>query len=116
MERVIAVLLLACVCQGCFALEELDKGQALLDQHSGRKGAEAAPQETPPGEAAEDSFLPDAAAVAAWTDTAKRWWRDAWRRKSPGPDPDDVVVHCGVAGATRFMRRSACLARGGRIL
>ena len=112
----IAVLLAACVCQGCFALEELDKGQALLDQHSGRKSRESAPTEAPAADAVEDSFLPDTEALVAWGDTATQWWHDAWRRKPPEPDPDDHVVQCSVAGATRFMRMSDCLARGGRVL
>jgi len=116
MGRLLATALLASLCQGCFAMEELDKGQALMDQHSGRVAREKAVARESVRRPAPGSQEVDSNRLAAWTDKAEGWWREAWQRKPPERDPNDIVVRCGLGDGSRFTRKSDCLARGGRIL
>jgi hypothetical protein len=100
---------------GCFAMDEIDQGQKVMDQHYGKarqnqKAAQAA--EAPPAEkpgAAEPGML----------DRARAWW-EAKRAAGgesdtgPGPDPEDVLVRCKLGGGTQFMRKFDCQLRGGK--
>ena len=116
MGRLLAITLVAGLCQGCFVFEEIDKGQAMLDGHSGRKvQAEKAARE--PGRAsARGAGQEEQSWIATWTEKAEGWWQEAWQRKPPERDPDDTVVRCRLGETTRFTRKSDCLIAGGRIL
>ena len=116
MGRLLATALVAWLCQGCFVLEELDKGQAIMDQHSGRKAREEKAAGNPGRLAARAAGEEDPNWIATWTEKAEGWWREARRKGPPEPDPDDIVVRCGLGERTWFTRKSDCLIRGGRIL
>ena len=91
---------------GCFALDELDKGNKELDRYSrSRKQEEAkkaAAQAKPAaGTAQEDQHDPS------------QWWNEARsinRRKK-----DSDLVQCRLGGSSQFMRKTDCLSRGGRV-
>lgn len=112
MGRLLATALVAWVCQGCFVFEELDKGQAIMDQHSGRKAREEKAAAKPGLRAARRVGKEDPNWIATWTEKVEGWWQDG----PPEPDPDDIVVRCGLGERTWFTRKSDCLVRGGRIL
>ena len=92
--RLLAVL--ACVaflCQGCFVLDEIDKGHEILDQHSPRvreaqekAAAEAERKSKPKGEG--EGLLA----------SVQGWWKKKQQPKLPERDPEDVVVRCQVGG------------------
>jgi hypothetical protein len=106
----IAVILFA---PGCFVFEELDKGQAIMEQHSPKKKAEkeAPPPTLPVRKKPEDEGL--LASVQSWWKEHKRAAEAASR---PQRDPDDVPVRCRSGGNTQYLRKSDCLVRGGTVL
>jgi hypothetical protein len=111
MGRLIALVLACCVCQGCFALDEIDKGQKILKKHSPRvREAEQAKAAAPAAkEQEEEGWLDRAGQLAGGV---KQWWSGRTDR-TPERDPDDVPVPCEVDGRMQFMRKSDCLIRGG---
>ena len=111
MRWILVVALLASLCQGCFVLEELDKGQQIMDQHSPRAREKAAQQE-------EASAAPRAGAKQeeGTLDGLKKWWKKKREPAPPKRDPDDGAVRCQIAGTTHFTRKSDCMLRGGRVL
>ena len=95
---------------GCFVLEELEKGEAIIDAHSPNRKKRLKEEEEALA-AAEAEKQPTASQKMA------EWWDDA---QSLGPRSDDTaaadpMVNCQLAGGTRFTRRSDCLVRGGRV-
>ena len=116
MGRLLAIALVAWLCQGCFVLEELEKGEAIMDQHSGRKVREERAAREAGRLAARGAGPEDPNWIVTWTEKIEGWWREAWQRDPPELDPDDIVVRCGLGESTRFTRKSDCLVRGGRIL
>ena len=116
MRRLIAIVLLVWLCPGCFAFEELEKGEALMDQYGGRDASESPAEQKTAGGRARDSREVGSYGLAAWTDKVEGWWQAAWERKPPERDPDDIVVRCELGPALRFTRKSDCITRGGRIL
>lgn len=116
MERLIAISLLVWLCQGCFAFEELEKGEALMDQFAGRDASEEPAAQNTAGGPERGPREAGFEGLSAWTDKFEGWWHAAWERKAPERDPDDIVVRCQLGDAPRFTRKSDCLTRGGRIL
>ena len=96
MVRVI-VLLLACVfASGCFAFDEIDKGNKILDQNFSK------PAEKPPAQ--------DAPAAQA----GEGWWANAKSlRGPPTGEGENQVVSCTIGKTTKFMRKGDCLSQGG---
>ena len=93
---------------GCFVLDEIDKGQKIMDQHSGR-GAKHAPEPAP--EAAADSD--EAPGVIA---RIQAFWEESRAEEAPERSPDDEIITCELhGGATTFTYESDCLSRGGEI-
>lgn len=91
---------------GCFALDELDKGAEIMEQHSGastHKKKEAVAQSAAP---AEDQPTPE--------ERLREWWSNARTLGSEEGDTEDPLVSCALRGRTEFVRRSDCLVRGGR--
>jgi Sclerostin (SOST) len=93
------VLLLACVfASGCFAFDEIDKGNKILDQNFSK------PAEKPPA----------AANAPAAQAGGGGWWATAKSLEGrPTGEGDDAVVSCRVGKATKFMRKADCLSQGG---
>ena len=111
MGRLVALVLACCVCQGCFAFDEIDKGQKILKKHSPRvreaqQAQAAAPAAT---KKEEEGWLDRAGQLAGGV---KQWWAGRSDR-TPERDPDDVPVPCEIDGRMQFMRKSDCAIRGG---
>lgn len=98
MARVL-VLLLACVfASGCFAFDEIDKGNKILDQNFS-KPAEKAPAPNPNEPAAQ---------------SGAGWWANAKALDGrPVGEGEHAVVSCQVGKTTKFMRKGDCLSQGG---
>jgi len=114
MRRILVVALLASLCQACFVLDELDKGQQLMNQHSPRAREEAAQREE--ADAAPRTARAGAKQEEGTLEGLKKWWQ---KKREPAPakrDPDDDVVSCRIAGTTHFTRKSDCMLRGGRVI
>jgi hypothetical protein len=122
MGRIAVALLAAVLASGCFAFEEIDSGQEIMDQHfskgtrgKGAAGAPAAPEEKP-----EDAGI--LARVRGWWDAkqaqgggkAGKPGNQPVADSGPPPHPDDVLVRCKVGSTTQFMRKFDCQLRGGR--
>jgi len=110
MRSVLVALTAVFLLTGCFVWEELEKGEAILDAHSPNRNKRMKEKEAA-AKAAETENAPTAAERAA------EWWDSA---RSIGPRPDDKpdadpMVSCRLGGATRFTKRSDCLARGGSV-
>ncbi len=117
MTRLVLIALASFWLTGCFVLEELRKGDELIEQHSSRwrkkKEAEQARQ------------IEAAAAKAAkagppieWAKTKDKladWWEEATEEQPIEPDPNDHIVGCEVKGKVRFTRKSQCEIYGGRL-
>jgi hypothetical protein len=92
---------------GCFALEELEAGRAIMEAHTPaaekRKRAEAeeAKREKP----------------QSYQELVGSWWKDA-NTLNVSPEQrlaaDDPLVPCTHGGKTVYTKRSDCVARGGR--
>ncbi len=105
--RTLALVLSLAFVPGCFALEELEAGRAIMEAHTPaaekkeRLEKEKAKGEKPP----------------TYQETVQTWWKDA---KSLNVSPqqrlakDDPMVPCTHAGRTVYTKRSDCVARGGR--
>ena len=109
MRWLLPVAVLAWLCQGCFVLDEIDKGQALMDKHSPRNREKKAQQ-------AEAQTAREAGDDEGVVQGLLAWWKEA---REPAPvrrDPADVAVGCEVGGKVQFMRKSDCALRGGRTL
>jgi ABC-type nitrate/sulfonate/bicarbonate transport system substrate-binding protein len=114
MRRILIVALLASLCQGCFVLEEIDKGQQLMDQHSPRAREKAAQQEE--AVAGPLSARPGAKQEEGILERLAKWWK---KKREPAPskrDPDDLVVRCQIGRTMHFTRKSDCMLRGGRVI
>lgn len=117
MVRSLLILLIACLCQGCFVWDELEAGHAIMDAHS--------PKELVAGKAvpldefdAEEEAAGDGARelLASVTATVQKWWNEETAPEEPQRDPSDVPVACRVKDRTQYMRKTDCELRGGRIL
>jgi hypothetical protein len=116
MRRLLPLTLLLWLCSGCFVLDEIDKGQAIMDQHASkeRREAEAAERKAEKEEAAKGgSLLADLQDQVA---SVGGWLAEATQVAPPERDPDDTVVQCQISGRTHFLRKSDCQIRGGRAL
>jgi hypothetical protein len=111
MRRTLIVALLAGLCHGCFVLEEIDKGQQLMEQHSPRARELKAQQEQ-----AEAPPRTSAKQEAGTLEKLKQWWKKKREPAPPERDPSDVVVRCQIGGTTLFTRKSDCMLRGGEAI
>ena len=107
------VTLLASLCQGCFVLEEIDKGQQIMEQHSPRAREKRAQEEE---EATASRSRPGAQEEEGTLEALQKWWKKKREPAPPQRDPDDVVVNCLIGGRTQFTRKSDCTLRGGRAI
>ena len=110
--RVCALLLVAVLGSGCFVLDELDKGNEILDSHSPTRSkaaqgkAAAANPAAKPGDPAQDPKARE-----------KAWWQSARSLSRADEKPsEDPSVRCRLGGGIRFTRQSDCLTQGGTVL
>ena len=112
MGRLASLAALLLLAPGCFVLDELDAGRALMEQHSPKKAEEKKP--------AAATRMASADTDQGLIDELQGWWkkkrREAEEASRPAPDPDDVPVRCRIGGRTHFVRKSDCALRGGQPL
>lgn len=123
MRRLPIALLAALLTSGCFALDEIDQGQEVMEQHYGKareakEAAEAAKSGKPlPAAKPEDPGV--LARVRGWWDAKSAQGgggkSGAAQDSGPPPHPDDVLVRCKVGSTTQFMRKFDCQLRGGKV-
>jgi len=112
--RLLALLLVALLGSGCFVLDELDKGNEILDSHSPTrsKGAQAhaaAAAGQQPGKPGDPKQDPKA--------REKAWWESARTLSRADEKPsEDPNVRCRLGGNVRFTRQTDCLTQGGTVL
>jgi len=108
--RLLALALAAQLVSGCFVFDEIDNGNKMMEQNSGKlqqeKKAEAA--------AAKAGTKPGAPAEG---EKKKSWWETARTISKEDKAPtDDPHVRCKLEGKERFMLQSDCVTQGGRPL
>lgn len=97
-------VLLGLPLSGCFVIDEIDKGQKMMDEHS---------PEAKQKKETEEAEAP----VAGKKDAIDNYFREeekdgTTKSFSPGQVSEGIVA-CKLAGATQFMKREDCAARGG---
>jgi hypothetical protein len=101
-----ATALLAPPLSGCFVIDEIDKGQKFLDDHS--------PKAKKKVETDDEKAAPVAGKKGA-IDAYFRAEEEDGTTKSFAPgEVSEGIVACKLAGSTQFMKRENCSARGGR--
>ncbi len=99
----LALLLLAGPNLGCFVLDELDAGEKEMARY--RPNTQEEPANPKAGEDGGEK-------PPSYQDQLNQWWGEA--RSLDAQDIDDSIVRCRLAGATQFMSRDDCAARGGQ--
>jgi hypothetical protein len=116
--RVTAILLCSLTLSGCFIAEEIDKGDALIEQHSvGWRNKKKETQQAEQQAAEADAKSQTAQAAGARpgvSDKLSEWWHDTVEEQPASVDPSDTLVRCELGGGTQFLRRSDCELRRGR--
>ena len=114
MRRALSLTLVLWLCSGCFVLDEIDKGAAIMDQHASQERREAeAKAKAAEEEADGESLLADLKGQVA---SLGGWLQEATEKAPAERDPSDTVSRCQVGGRTHYLRKSDCRIRGGRIL
>lgn len=115
MRRLVPLLLIVWFATGCFVLDEIDKGHAIMDQHASQERREAEAEKKAAADKDEDEgglfedLKGQVAAVGGWIE-------DASEQSPAERDASDTVVSCRIGGRTQFLRKSDCRVRGGRPL
>lgn len=115
MRRTVLLIAVVLFSTGCFVFDELDKGRAIMEQHSPKNKAEREKPPAPVRSATRPAAKKDEGLLAS----VQGWLSDHKPAATPsGPtrDPDDVPVSCRYGNRTHFLRKSDCLLRGGKIL
>jgi hypothetical protein len=118
MSRLVLIALASFWLTGCFVLEELRKGDEIIEQHSSRWRKRKAAEETAQEEAAQ-AKASKAGSIVDWKKTKGQlaeWWEEAIEEEPIEPDPDDHIIRCEFNGQIRFTRKSQCEIRGGRTI
>lgn len=105
--KLLLPILAALLCSGCFVLDEIEKGHAIMTAHDGKD--EAAKEDG--GEAKGPPKTPRERLAEYY---AKQ--RAKASEPSKSLNPADAVGNCRVGNTTQFMRRSDCKLRGGTFL
>jgi len=102
------LVLAALLGSGCFVIDEIEAGRAIMEAHS--------PDEDKKAEAAEG---PGAGSQQSARERLADYYAEQ-RAKASGPsknlDPDDDVGRCRIGSTTQFTRRSDCRLRNGTFL
>jgi hypothetical protein len=98
---------------GCFVLDELDKGNDLMDRHSGKKKArQKAGKETPGG----GSGVSIASLKEKGAGTFGQLSEKLEEVMKKEPDPDNVIIRCEVEGRVLYRRTFDCRSLGGQVV
>jgi hypothetical protein len=114
MLRIALSLLAAIFLSGCFVLDELDQGDALIEKHSSGWREEKKLREKAEEEAAAGSSNSPSTSWEGVKEKAQKWWQNALEEEAVTADPNDIVIRCEVGGQIHFLRESDCGLRGGR--
>jgi hypothetical protein len=108
MRRVL-ILLAALLCSGCFIIDEIEAGQAIMQAHS--------PDSEPQKETG-SATRPGGGAKSARQRLAEYYAKQRAKAStaSKSEEPGDVAGRCRIRGSTQFLRRSDCQLRGGTFL
>ena len=98
---------------GCFVFDEINKGMALMDEHSAGGSAKKAKESEPESDSLGESILAELPEMKA---RLVEWWRNALEEEPPAPDPNDGIVRCVVGSKVSFTRKSDCTIRGGHFV
>ena len=106
--RILALALVAQLASGCFVFDEIDKGNKLMEENSGKLQQKQK----------EEAAAATAAAKGGTTgegEKKKSWWETARTISAADKAPtDDPHVRCSLGGKERFMVQSDCVSQGGR--
>jgi hypothetical protein len=102
--RLVALALTTILGLGCFVLDELDAAAELMDKPSFSNKQQKKSDAPEPPRAAPEKGHAEGPSVGDW-------WKKA--RSVTSGEVSDEFVKCELGGATQFMRRPNCLARGG---
>ena len=105
--KLLLPILAALLCSGCFVLDEIEKGQAIMTAHD---GIDEAAQES----LEETKGTPKTPRERLAEYYAKQRAKASVSTKSLNPADD--LGRCRVGNKTQFMRRSDCKLRGGTFL
>lgn len=112
MRRALSLTLIVWLCSGCFVLDEIDKGAAIMDQHASQERREAEAKEKAEDEEG-GSLLADLQDQVAGLGG---WLQEATEKAPAERDPSDTVARCQIAGRTKYLRKTDCRVRGGTVL
>lgn len=112
--RLLAVALIAVLGSGCFALEEIDAGQEIMDKHyAGTRKESPEPRDREPAPDA-NAFERLRARAEDSAERFQRWWANLSLTGGDAHSEDDEqLVRCTLDGRTHFARWADCRARGG---
>jgi len=102
--RLVALALTTILGLGCFVLDELDSAKELME-----KPGFSVKQEKKPDAPEQPQAVPEKG--HADRPSLGEWWKKT--RSLTSGQVSDEFVKCELGGATQFMRRPNCLARGG---
>ena len=119
MFRLVAILLSSLWLSGCFVLEEMRKGDALIEQHSvgwreKKKAMGEAEEETAKAEAETQRHQVRNSGPGV-KDKLSDWWHETVDEEPVTVDPNDKLVSCKLQGKVQFVRKSDCEIRRGRM-
>ncbi len=104
--RLALLLLVALLCGGCFVMDEIDDGLAIMEEHN--------PGPVTPSAATGSDGAPKSARESLNEYYAKQRAKASTPTKSE--DAGDVAGQCRIGGSVQFTRRSDCQLRGGTFL
>ncbi|MCH7643763.1 MAG: hypothetical protein IH974_02920 [Myxococcales bacterium] len=118
MFRLVAILFSSLWLSGCFVLEEIRKGDVLIEQHSvgwrnKKKSMREAEEESAKAEA-EIQHHQARNTGPGVKDKLSLWWHETVDEEPVTVDRNDKLVSCTLQGKVQFIRKSDCqLRRGG---
>ena len=99
---------------GCFVIDEIDKGTAMMDYHS------SAPKQATAEAGAARKGGAGGLTLAGLRERGADAFSDLSGRVEQAlkkaPDPENIVVSCRIEGRPEFARKFDCQSRGGRVL
>jgi hypothetical protein len=112
--RVLLIALTALMASGCFISDELDAGNAIIDQHGNRgKSKKAAAQAEEPAEPDPPPARRGRKEPGLW-DSLVAWVEKELEPEPPPPDPEDAPVRCWIGKREHFSSLGDCRTRGGK--
>ena len=119
MFRLVAILFSSLWLSGCFVLEEIRKGDVLIEQHSvgwrnKKKSMREAEEESAKAEA-EIQHHQARNTGPGVKDKLSLWWHETVDEEPVTVDRNDKLVSCKLRGKVQFVRKSDCQLRRGEI-